>query len=105
MANSRRLRGRCGRRPKANQYKKETIGVIEAGRRRKRGPIQIDALEILDEVFPVRSGDQVKHMSAKEVERRRIMKKAIQDKHLPSIIHLLELFEKHGCARGHQQAD
>jgi hypothetical protein len=41
-------------------------------------------------------------MSAKEVELRRIMKRAIQDKHLPSIIHLLELFEKHGCTERHQ---
>jgi hypothetical protein len=90
-----------GRPPKANQYKKGQSGY-RGGRRRKRGPIKIDALGILDEVFPVRSGDQVKHMSAKEVELRRIMKKAIQDKHLPSIIHLLELFEKHGCTEQHQ---
>ena len=52
-----------GRPPKANQYKKGQSGY-RGGRRRKRGPIKIDALGILDEVFPVRSGDQVKHMSA-----------------------------------------
>ena len=86
-----------GRPPKANQYKKGQSGY--RGRRRKKGgPIKIDPLSILDEVFPVGSGNQRKLMSAKEIELRRLLKKAVKDKHLPSIIHLLELFEKHGCA-------
>ena len=85
-----------GRPPKANQFKKGQSGC-PAGPRRKSGPIKIDPLRILDEVFPVRSSDGIKHMSAKEVELRRILKKAIQDRHLPSMIHLLDLFEKHGC--------
>jgi hypothetical protein len=85
-----------GRPPKATQFKKGQSGN-RGGRRRKSGPIKIDPLRILDEVFPVRSGDQVKHMSAKEVELRRILKRAIQDRHLPAMIHLLDLFEKHGC--------
>ena len=73
-----------GRPPKATQFKKGQSGN-RGGRRRKSGPIKIDPLRILDEVFPVRSGDQVKHMSAKEVELRRILKRAIQDRHLPAI--------------------
>jgi hypothetical protein len=85
-----------GRPPKTSQFKKGQSGH-PGGRRRKSGPIKVDALGILDEIFPVRSGNQVRNMSAKEVELRRILKRAIEDKHLPSIIHLLELFEKHGC--------
>ena len=81
-----------GRPPKASQFKKGQSGH-SGGRRRKSGPIKVDALGILDEVFSVRSGDQIRHMSAKEIELRRILKKAIEEKHLPSIIYLLDLFK------------
>jgi Family of unknown function (DUF5681) len=86
-----------GRPPKARQFTKGKSGN-PGGRRRKSGPIKIDPIAILDEEFPVPIGGQVKKMSAKEVELRRILKRAIQDKHFPSMAHLLNLFEKHGCA-------
>ena len=101
MADSDNYEVGYGRPPKANQFKKGQSGN-RGGRRRKSGPIKIDALGILNEVFPVRSGDQVKHMSAKEVELRRILKGAIQDRHLRSMIHLLDLFERHGCTERRQ---
>jgi Family of unknown function (DUF5681) len=86
-----------GRPPKARQFTKGKSGN-PGGRRRKSGPIKIDPMTILNEEFPVQTGGRVKQMSAKEVELRRILKRAVQDKHFPSMAHLLNLFEKHGCA-------
>ena len=56
-------------------------------------------MTILNEEFSVQTGGRVKQMSAKEVELRQILKRAVQDKHFPSMAHLLNLFEKHGCAQ------
>ena len=85
-----------GRPPKSSQFKKGQSGY-SGGRRKKSGPIKVNTLGILDEVFPVQCGGQVRHMSAKEIALRRILKKAIEGKHFSSMAYLLELFDKHGC--------
>jgi hypothetical protein len=48
-------------------------------------------------VFSVKMAGQTREMSAKEVEIRQILKRAIDKKEFRSIAYLLELFEKHGC--------
>ena len=82
--------------PKSGQFKKGQSGN-PGGRRKKSGPIQVDAAGILDEMFSVNVGGRIQTMSAKEVEIRQILKKAIEKKDFKSMAHLLSLFEKHSC--------
>ncbi|MCP1927439.1 DUF5681 domain-containing protein [Bradyrhizobium elkanii] len=96
MADSGDYKVGYGRPPKSSRFRKGKSGN-PGGRRKRRGPIKIDPLRILDEVFSVQRGGQTRQMSAKEIELRRIVKRAVQDKHFPSIVHLLALFDKHAC--------
>ena len=82
--------------PKSGQFKKGESGN-PGGRRKKNGPIKLDVEGILQELFSVKVAGQTRTMSAKEVEIRQILKKAIEKKDFRSIAYLLELFEKHGC--------
>jgi Family of unknown function (DUF5681) len=82
--------------PKSGQFKKGRSGN-PGGRRRKSGPVQVDAAGIFEEVFRVNVGGRIQDMSAKEVEIRQILKKALEKKDFRSTAHLLSLFEKHSC--------
>ena len=82
--------------PKSGQFKKGKSGN-PSGLRRSRGPIQINVEDVLNETFKVTVDGRTRHMSAKEIEIRQILKKAIDKKDFRSIAYLLELFEKHGC--------
>ena len=85
-----------GRPPRSGQFKKGQSGN-PGGRRRKSGPIRVDAQGIFDETFQVSVAGQVRTMSAKEVEIRQILKKAAEKKDFRSMAYLLGLFEKHDC--------
>ena len=82
--------------PKSGQFKKGQSGN-PGGRRNKTGPIKVDLDSIYSEVFSVKMAGQTREMSAKEVEIRQFLKRAIDRKEFKSTVHLLELFEKHGC--------
>jgi len=82
--------------PKSGRFKKGQSGN-PGGRRKKSGPVQIDAAGIFDEMFRVNIGGRTQDMSAKEVEIRQILKKALEKKNFRSMAHLLSLFEKHSC--------
>jgi hypothetical protein len=82
--------------PKSGQFKKGRSGN-PGGRRRKSGPVQVDAAGIFEEVFRVNLGGRTQDMSAKEVEIRQILKKALEKRDFRSMAHLLSLFEKHSC--------
>ena len=78
--------------PRSRQFKKGQSGN-PGGRRRKSGPIRVDAQGIFDETFQVSVAGQVRTMSAKEVEIRQILKKAAEKKDFRSMAYLLGLFE------------
>jgi Family of unknown function (DUF5681) len=82
--------------PKSGQFKKGRSGN-PGGRRKKSGPVEVDAAGIFDEMFRVNVGGRIQDMSAKEVEIRQILKKALEKKDFRSMAHLLSLFEKYGC--------
>ena len=82
--------------PRSGQFKKGQSGN-PGGRRRKNGPVQVDTAGIFGEVFSVNIGGRIQSMSAKEIEIRQILKKALEKQHFSSMVHLLSLFEKHGC--------
>jgi hypothetical protein len=82
--------------PKSGQFKKGESGN-PGGRRKKSGPIELDLDSIFNEVFPVKIAGQIHELSAKEVQIRQILKKAVDKKDFRSIAYLLDLFEKHGC--------
>jgi hypothetical protein len=82
--------------PKSGQFKNGESGN-PGGRRKKNGPIKVDLDGIFSEVFPVKIAGQIRELSAKEVELRQILKKAVDKKDFKSIAYLLDLFEKHGC--------
>ena len=82
--------------PRSGQFKRGQSGN-PGGRRKKNGPVQVDAASIFNEVFRVSVGGRTQDMSAKEVEIRQILKKALEKKHVSSMVHLLSLFEKYGC--------
>ena len=87
--------------PKSGQFKKGQSGN-PGGRRKKSGPIEVDAAGIFDEMFAVNVGGRVQTMSAKEVEIRQILKKAVEKKDFKSMAHLLSLFEKYSCVTAPQ---
>jgi hypothetical protein len=53
-------------------------------------------------MFRVSVGGRLQSMSAKEVEIRQILKKALEKHDFRSMAHLLSLFEKHGCTAAPQ---
>jgi Family of unknown function (DUF5681) len=82
--------------PRSGQFKKGQSGN-PGGRRKITGPVQVDAATIFNEVFRVNVGGRTQDMSAKEVEIRQILKKALEKTDFRSMAHLLSLFEKHSC--------
>jgi hypothetical protein len=82
--------------PRSGQFKKGQSGN-PGGRRKKSGPVQVDAGSIFNEVFRVSVGGRLQDMSAKEVEIWQILKKALEKTDFRSMAHLLSLFEKHSC--------
>ena len=82
--------------PKSGQFKKGQSGN-PGGRRNKTGPIKVDLDSIYSEVFTVKIAGQTREMSAKEVEIRQFLKRAIDKKEFKSTAYLLDLFQKHGC--------
>jgi hypothetical protein len=82
--------------PTSGQFRKGRSGN-PGGRRKKTGPIQVDPASIFDEVFRVSVDGRTQDMSAKEVEIRQILKKALEKSEFRSLAHLLSLFDKHSC--------
>jgi len=82
--------------PTTSQFKKGRSGN-PGGRRRKSGPVRADVESILNETFQVSVAGRVQTMSAKEVEIRQILKRALEKKDFRAIAYLIGLFEKHGC--------
>ena len=83
--------------PKSGQFKKGKSGN-PGGLRKKSGPIKVDFIGIFHGVWPVRIAEgKTRSMSAKEIEIRQFLKKAVEKKDFKSIAHLLDLFERHGC--------
>lgn len=81
--------------PKPSQFKKGQSGN-PGGRRRKVGPVRVDVDAILNETFSVSVAGRTQTMSAKEIEIRQILKRALEKKDFRSIAYLIELFQKHG---------
>jgi uncharacterized protein DUF5681 len=82
--------------PMQSQFKKGQSGN-PGGRRKKSGPVHVDLERILNETFQVSVAGRLQAMSAKEVEIRQILKRALEKKDFRAIAHLLGLFEKHNC--------
>jgi hypothetical protein len=82
--------------PESGQFKKGNSGN-PSGRRRSRGQVQVDVEDVLNETFMVTIDGRARRMSAKEIEIRQILKKAIEKKDFRSIAYLIALFEKHDC--------
>ncbi|MEY9417747.1 hypothetical protein ABIF69_004189 [Bradyrhizobium japonicum] len=82
--------------PKQSQFKKGQSGN-PGGRRKKSGPVHVDLESILNETFQVSVAGRVQAMSAKEVEIRQILKRALEKKDFRATAHLLGLFQKRNC--------
>jgi hypothetical protein len=80
--------------PKHTQFKKGQSGN-PGGRPRKRGTVKIDVEALLQRPVTVVQDGKPCVLSPKEVSLRKMLKKAVEEQHLRSIIYLLELFEKH----------
>src|SRR6516162_3590178 len=81
--------------PRSGQFKKGQSGN-PGGRRKKNGPVQVDAAGIFGEVFSVNIGGRIQSMSAKEIEIRKIIKSAFEKHPFSSLVHLLSLLNNHG---------
>jgi hypothetical protein len=68
--------------PKSGQFKKGQSGN-PGGRPKRRGPIDVDFDQHLDEVFDVKVNGRQRKMSAKEIELNRVLMKAM-DKNKPT---------------------
>ena len=80
--------------PKHIQFKKGQCGN-PGGRPRKRGPVKVDIEGLLKRPVTIVQDGKPCVLSPKEVALRKMLKKAVEEQHLRSIIYLLELFEKH----------
>ena len=83
-----------GRPPKHTRFKKGQSGN-PGGRPRKRGTVKVDIEALLQQPVTVVQDGKPCTMSPKEVTIRKLLKKALHEQHLRSIIHLIQLFEKH----------
>lgn len=81
--------------PKDTQFKKGETGNPN-GRPRKRGAVEMDVGAILNAPVTVVQDGKPRNMSPKEVELRRILKKAVTGD-LRSIVYLLDQFQKYGA--------
>ena len=80
--------------PKHTQFKKGQSGN-PGGRPRRRGPVKVDIEGLLQHPVTVVQDGKPCVLSPKEVSLRKMLRKAVQDQRLRSIMYLLELFEKH----------
>ena len=83
-----------GRPPKHTRFKKGQSGN-PGGRPRKSGTVKIDIEALLKQPVTVVQNGKPCTMSPKEVTIRKFLKKALHDQHFRSIIHLIQVFEKH----------
>src|SRR6266571_1294505 len=80
--------------PRSGQFQKGKSGCPGGGRK-KRGSIKVDVESIFNETFSVSIDGKKQSMSAKEIELRQILKRAVEQSDFKSIAHLLNLFDKH----------
>lgn len=78
-----------GRPPREHQFKK--------GGRKAHGPIEtIDLAEVLSRPVRARVNGKVRDVHPYEAMLRQMLTKALKEKHVNSLIEIIELFEKHG---------
>lgn len=82
-----------GRPPKEHQFPPNQSGNLR-GRPTKSGAI--DVMAILDEPVAISQDGKTRKMSPSEVILLRMVKRAIKDENLRSILYLLERFDRYG---------
>ncbi len=81
--------------PKHTQFEKGRSGNPQ-GRPRSASPTAVDVIGVLTEEITVKEKAGARPMQPFEIMIRKLLQRALKEKHLPSILRLIELFEKHG---------
>ena len=85
-----------GRPPRHAQFKPGQSGN-PGGRPKRQGKVVVDLEAILDETVTVTKDGKPCKMSKKEIALRKILKKAIDNDDLKSILYVIDQFERYGA--------
>ena len=80
-----------GRPPKHTQFS----STHQPTRRRTRTPSSNEVLDVLTEAIPIRKAGRKVTMSSLEISVRKLVEKAVKEKHLDNAIEFLKLCERH----------